>query len=59
MSKYLKDTEAAEYLGISVHTLRDFRRPGWKHAGPKICKLGRAVRYTKEDLDAWAQGENE
>ena len=53
---YIKDSDAAKYLGLSVHTLRDYRR---KKTGPKFHKLGRAVRYTTEDLDAWATKEGE
>ena len=52
--KYMKDTEAAEYLNISVHTLRAHRS---KKTGPKFIKVGRSVRYLAEDLDAWMQGE--
>ena len=51
---YMKDTEAAKYLNISVHTLRAYRKKG---EGPKFHKLGRSVRYTAENLDLWARGE--
>lgn len=56
----LGEAQAAERLGVSVHTLRKWRR---FHRGPRFIKLpgserrgrGRAgaVRYRIEDLDAF------
>lgn len=40
--------EAAAYLGLAVSTLNKWRCYG---TGPKYLKLGRAVRYHREDLD--------
>lgn len=48
---YMTDHEAAEHLGLSVHTMRDWRR---LNKGPKYHKLGRSVRYLATDLDEWA-----
>lgn len=42
--------EAAEYCRLSVPTLERFRLHG---DGPVYLKIGRAVRYRDEDLDAW------
>lgn len=53
MAQYLRDTEAAEHLGISPKTLRAWRLQG---RGPRYVKLGRAVRYLVQDLDQWASG---
>lgn len=47
----IKDTEAAERLGLSVKTLRQWRRTG---GGPAFLKLGNAVRYDVDALEAWA-----
>jgi len=41
---------AAEYLGCSVGMMRKWRLFG---QGPSYCKLGRLVRYRREDLDAF------
>lgn len=41
---------AAEYLGLSKSTLDKLRHFG---GGPKYFKLGRAVIYSTDDLDAW------
>ncbi len=40
--------DAAQYLGLSVHTLNIWRSMG---KGPSYRKLGRKVKYTKSDLD--------
>ena len=50
--KYRNEYFAADYLGLSPATLRRYRlNPG---LGPKWYKLGASVRYTIEDLDAYA-----
>jgi hypothetical protein len=41
---------AANYLGVSVETLRSWRL---KNLGPRYRKLGRAVRYAITDLVAF------
>jgi len=50
-NKPLKEKEAAEIIGLSVHWLR---RKRWEGGGPKFLKLGNgtnaAVRYLAEDL---------
>jgi len=40
--------EAAQYLGLAVSTLNKWRCHG---GGPEFLKLGRAVRYRRDDLD--------
>ena len=46
------ETQAAEYLGLSTKTLQSWR---WRKTGPPYVKLGGAVRYRPEDLEAWLQ----
>jgi len=52
------DSEAAEYIGMSETFLRQSRiegdRPN-RTPGPPWVKIGRSVRYLKEDLDAWLE----
>ena len=43
---------AARYLGLAVSTLNKWRCYG---TGPKYLKLGRAVRYTKDELDLFLE----
>ena len=45
--------EAARYVRLGASTLNRFRVTG---SGPRYAKLGGAVRYRKEDLDAWIAG---
>ena len=51
MTPDILDTpETASYLRLSKPTLERLRLTG---DGPPYCKLGKAVRYRKSDLDAW------
>jgi predicted DNA-binding transcriptional regulator AlpA len=45
---YLRPREAAEFLRTSTSTLAKRRLNG---DGPKFCRIGRAIRYRKSDLD--------
>jgi predicted DNA-binding transcriptional regulator AlpA len=54
----LKEPEAAQYLSMSTSFLRQARMDGIREnrtPGPAFVKIGRAVRYLREDLDAWLQ----
>lgn len=42
--------EAAAYLGLAVQTLRNRR---YLRLPPAFMKIGKAVRYRREDLDAY------
>ena len=48
----LKTPQAAQYLGLAVSTLNKWRCHG---GGPEFIKLGRAVRYRRDDLDAFVE----
>ncbi|WP_282166616.1 helix-turn-helix transcriptional regulator [Shewanella japonica] len=52
----LSEIETAEYIGMSRSFLRQSRMEGNRDnrtPAPPFIKIGRAVRYLKEDLDAW------
>lgn len=49
----LRPTQAAEYLGLSPSTLAKMRC--LRSDGPPYSKLGRAVVYSRGDLDTWAE----
>ncbi len=49
-SKYLTPPEAAEYLRISASTLAKLRVYG---GGPAFARIGRAIRYSRADLDSY------
>ncbi|MDJ0336425.1 helix-turn-helix domain-containing protein [Salinibacterium sp. G-O1] len=48
----LKRQELADYTGISVQT---FARWAVEKSGPRMTKLGGAVRYRKADVLAWLE----
>jgi excisionase family DNA binding protein len=47
---YLTPQEAAEYLRSSPSTLAKLRVYG---GGPHFCRIGKAIRYRRSDLDAF------
>lgn len=53
--KVLTDQQAAGYIGLSTSWLRQSRMTGNPEAPPYL-KIGRAVRYLREDLDVWLEG---
>lgn len=53
---YLRAPDAARYAGLSAATLAKLRSVG---GGPHFFRRGRAVLYTKAQLDAWCQEEGE
>jgi excisionase family DNA binding protein len=50
-SQLLKPKAAAEFLNLGQSTLAKLRATG---EGPPFRKLGRSVRYSRDDLQAWA-----
>ena len=48
--RLLNETEVSDITGLSVRTLQAWRIQG---RGPLFCKLGRAVRYRRKDLQTW------
>jgi hypothetical protein len=52
----LPEKDAAAYIGLAPATLRQARCHGEREGKtpvPKHIKIGRAVRYLKEDLDSF------
>ena len=52
----LTEKEAAKYIRMSRSFLSQDRMNGYREGrtpGPKFMKLGRAVRYHRQDLDEW------
>lgn len=44
------DNEAAEFLGISVSTIRRWRLNG---SGPRWIRIGTSIRYPLADLESY------
>ena len=56
LKRALTEKEAAQYVGQSHHTLRKARCEGQlpNHTPtPPFIRLGRSVRYLREDLDSF------
>jgi len=53
-SNLLTIEQAAEYLGISKHTLNSYR---WIYEkdGPTYIKMGGKIAYKTTDLEAWIE----
>lgn len=49
---YLRDTDVAEMIGLSVATLQKWRQIGY---GPDFIKIGYKVRYAKTSVDTWME----
>lgn len=47
----MTEVQAADLLSLSVRTLQAWRT---RHFGPPFVRAGRAVRYRRRDLFAWA-----
>ena len=48
---YLKEPAASQYLNVSPRTLQKWRDLG---KGPRVTRMGAAVRYLLADLEAFA-----
>ena len=54
----LTEIEASQYIGMSRSYLRQGRMNGDREnrtPAPPYLKIGRSVRYLKEDLDTWLE----
>ncbi len=57
-SRALSEKEASSYICMSRSFLRQARMDGNRGnrtPAPPFIKIGRAVRYLREDLDAWLE----
>ena len=56
IKRALTEKEAGRYIGMSRSFLAQSRMDGHREnrtPAPPFIKIGRAVRYLKEDLDRW------
>jgi predicted DNA-binding transcriptional regulator AlpA len=47
---YMTRPMAAKYLGVSLSQMEKMSRERW---GPRCQRIGRAVRYSRKELDRW------
>lgn len=55
-AKALTEIEASQYIGMSRSFLAQSRMDGNRDKrtpAPRFIKIGRSVRYLREDLDRW------
>ncbi len=52
MDKLLTTNQLADYLGVAVSTILQYRATG---TGPQYIKLGHLVRYRISDIEAWLE----
>jgi hypothetical protein len=53
-TRYVRDVEAAAFLGVSAHTLRAWRSRG-KPAGPPVTRIGSMVMYSVKELEQFME----
>jgi len=57
-SRALTEIEASQYIGMSRSFLRQSRMEGNRSGrtpAPPFIKIGRSIRYLKDDLDNWLE----
>ena len=57
-SRALTEQETSQYIGMSRSFLRQSRMEGNRHGrtpAPPFIKIGRSIRYLKDDLDQWLE----
>ncbi len=52
-SPYLNKQQTCDYLGISNNTL-----DSWIRRGPPSIKIGKTIRFRKDAIDSWLNGNN-
>jgi excisionase family DNA binding protein len=50
----ISTAQAAEFLGVSDGTLRYWR---YMDQGPRSFRVGRHVKYRREDIDSWLESQ--
>ncbi len=57
-SRALTEQETSQYIGMSRSFLRQSRMEGnrsGRSIAPPFIKIGRSIRYLKDDLDLWLE----
>ena len=50
MERLRRESEVAEFLGVSARTLQGWR---WRGGGPPFHRIGSAIRYDLGEVRAW------
>ncbi|TQM42634.1 helix-turn-helix transcriptional regulator [Halopolyspora algeriensis] len=52
LHRFLSPKELAEHLGVSKRTIDTWRQRG---EGPRAYRVGRHLRFSVEDVEAWLE----
>jgi predicted DNA-binding transcriptional regulator AlpA len=52
--RYVRDIEAAAFLGVSVATLRSWRSRG-EPSSPSVTRMGKMVMYSMKGLEQYME----
>jgi predicted DNA-binding transcriptional regulator AlpA len=52
--RYVRDVEAARYLGVSAATLRSWRSKR-SPSGPPVTRMGKMVMYSVKELEEYME----
>lgn len=55
LKAFLSVDELAAYLGVAPKTIYDWK---YKGVGPRVTKVGRALRYRATDVEAWLDSQS-
>ena len=51
--RLIDERELAEWLGVSLHTIRRWRYMRPDPEGPPVRRIGRSIRYAVADVNEW------
>ena len=52
---WFNTAQLAVYVGLPEHTIAEYRRPS-VNKGPAFTRVGKHIRYHRDDVDAWLKG---
>ncbi len=55
-TEYLSPRQVSQLTGIEAGTLANWR---WSGRGPDFVRLGRSIRYPKQDLQHWIEAQRQ
>lgn len=56
---FLTIDQVAEYIGVPVRTVYNWRNTGRSGGGPPAYRIGRQLRYKQTDVDTWIETRRE
>lgn len=50
----MDEAALADFVGVTLKTLQKWR---WQRTGPTFVKMGRLIRYRREDVERWLESQ--